>query len=155
METKSRKLSTRRDESSFRVLADSGGRDFYTFKRVGVRLVTRLLVWLPKIAHILKSSVLWDITQCNLLKVHRIVTSFEADLFLGLVFDSVDGGDIFLRNADWLSADCTELRVNTNMLVSALYLTANTAHVFIAYSILLCVEIERTAYISGALCTEL
>jgi hypothetical protein len=30
-----------------------------------------------------------------------------AGLFLGLLFDPKDGGDMFLRNVEWLSQDST------------------------------------------------
>jgi hypothetical protein len=36
-------------------------------------------------------------------------TCFHAGFLLGLFFDSEDGGDIFLRNVGWLSADYTAL----------------------------------------------
>jgi hypothetical protein len=64
----------------------------------------------------LKSTIFWDITPCNPLKLSRrfggtyrlhlhpskkpalLVTCFHAVFFLGLFFDTEDGGDIFLRN---------------------------------------------------------
>jgi hypothetical protein len=39
----------------------------------------------------MKSSVFWDITSCS------------------PVLDPENGGDMFLRNVDWLSLDCTDL----------------------------------------------
>jgi hypothetical protein len=38
-----------------------------------------------------------------------LATCFHAGFFLGLFFNPEDGGDTFLRNLDWLSADYTAL----------------------------------------------
>jgi hypothetical protein len=71
-------------------------------------------------AVVMKSSIFWDITQCNPFKVNRsfrknispifgveekanqetsvLATCFHVSFFLGLIFDPEDGGDMFLRN---------------------------------------------------------
>jgi hypothetical protein len=71
---------------------------------------------------VMKSTILWDITPCSALKINRrfggtcrkkpawkqvalLVTYFHAGFLLGLLFDSEDGNDMFLRNVGWLSTD--------------------------------------------------
>jgi hypothetical protein len=81
-----------------------------------------------------KSCIFWDITPCHPLKAnrcfggthhllkmeaicssetstdfHRLAICFYAGILLRLFFDPEDGGDIFLRNIGWLSADYTTL----------------------------------------------
>jgi hypothetical protein len=53
--------------------------------RVGFEILTAVVV---------NCSVFWDMERCSPLK---------------LFFNSEDGGDVFLRNVGWLSADCTAL----------------------------------------------
>jgi hypothetical protein len=60
-------------------------------------------------AVLMKSTILWDITPCSLMKVNRrfggtcrrvpLATCVHAGFLLGLFFDHEDGGDMFLRNA--------------------------------------------------------
>jgi hypothetical protein len=54
-----------------------------------------------------KSSVVWDITPCSPLKVNQ-------GLF-GLFIDPENGGDTFLRNLSWLSADHMALCPKRNL----------------------------------------
>jgi hypothetical protein len=50
-----------------------------------------------------EDSVFWDITTCSPLEVSRSACDLlHAGFVLGLVFDTEDGGDVFLRNVDWL-----------------------------------------------------
>jgi hypothetical protein len=54
-------------------------------------------------AVVMKSSIFWDITLCGPLKVNRrfggTYSLLRAGFLLVLIFDSEDGGDMFLRNA--------------------------------------------------------
>jgi hypothetical protein len=76
-------------------------------------------------AVVMKSSIFWDITPCSSLKDNRhfggtyrlhlhgrrksraslalLDSYFQAGFLIGLLFDPEDGGDMFLRNVDWLS----------------------------------------------------
>jgi hypothetical protein len=57
----------------------------------------------------LKSSIFRDITNYSPVKVNRscggIHRLLQGDFLLGLLFDSEDGGSMFLRNNGWLSSD--------------------------------------------------
>jgi hypothetical protein len=67
------------------------------------------------------STTFWDISPCSPLKINRrfekhIASTFRVEEFcfyfrtlLGLFIDPEDGGDIFLRNIYWVSADYTAL----------------------------------------------
>jgi hypothetical protein len=72
-------------------------------------------------AVVMKSSIFWDITRCNLLKIN---TRFGGNIFafifracylplsaflLGLFFNSEDGGEMFIRNVHWFWKDYTSL----------------------------------------------
>jgi hypothetical protein len=43
------------------------------------------------------------------IKQSTVCSLFYSGFFLGLFFHTQDGGDIFLRNIDWLSTDYTAL----------------------------------------------
>jgi hypothetical protein len=57
---------------------------------------------------VMKSAVFWDITPCSPLKVNQRESRWQAGILLGLI-DPEDGGDMFLGNVRWLSADYTVL----------------------------------------------
>jgi hypothetical protein len=66
----------------------------------------------------LKISIFWDITPCTPFEIQQpfrrnkqslLATCFQTDFLLGLFFILEDGGDIFLRNVDWVSTDYTAL----------------------------------------------
>jgi hypothetical protein len=52
-------------------------------------------------------SVFWDVMPRN--SIHDVWCLPHAGFLLGLLLDSEDGGDMFLRNDCLLSADCMAL----------------------------------------------
>jgi hypothetical protein len=63
----------------------------YYIKFIGFEVITGVTM---------KSSVLWDIAPCSPVKVNLRFGCclLHAGSLLGLLFNSEDGGDIFLRN---------------------------------------------------------
>jgi hypothetical protein len=57
------------------------------------------------------SYISWDVTPCGPLKVNRrfggaLIATCLVLVFAWLIFlDPEDGGDVFLRNVGWISAD--------------------------------------------------
>jgi hypothetical protein len=68
--------------------------------------------------HLGHSDLQWSkITAWN----HRPATCFEADITLG-IFDPEDGGDMFLRNVDWLSTDYKALCPTTQYYLKGIHM---------------------------------
>jgi hypothetical protein len=96
-----------------------------TTKRYITENLVRILVYLSLILIETDTFIFWDIKVCSLVQANRgwggtchhpqctktpawSRQQSSAPFFLGLLFDSESGGDIFLRKVSWLSQDLTK-----------------------------------------------